>query len=258
MAAQYLEGFVKYPEDLPCPQVDTDLTPRERRYISDVGEVKKLRRFQSTFQAERHRISFVFTRAQAAAFMEWYKEDIIEGGAWFYADWPILHKEKRIAYRFVTRPVWDFLARGVYHVSATVELYERKVGKVANVYTSKIYPQYFSDNIAATHITVSGRLPPKYYHGDDITASHITIPEVKMSGYIYSGYSLSEDITSTHITIPNASMIKYIYTNYALHDDIAATHITTAAEVTARRVEYERFVDDIAASHITILAGEMK
>ena len=278
MSAEFIEGTVKYPEDLPCPQVDTDLVPRERRYISDITDVRNMRMFQQEFQATRNRISFIFTEEEAAEFRDWYENDIIHGGAWFYADWPILHKDKQIPYRFVGQPKYEWLlganpgamgrsaagynpavdAVTMYKVTATVELYERKVGKVANVYTSKIYPQYFSDSIAATHTTVSGRLPPKYYHGDDITASHITIPEVKMSGYIYSDYNLSDDITSTHITIPNVSMIKYIYTNYELHDDIAATHITTTAEVTARRVEYERFVDDIAASHITILAGEMK
>ena len=94
--SRYIEGFVRYPDDLPCPQVDTDLKPRERRYISDIGEVKRLRRFQSTFQAERQNISFIFTRAQAKLFREWYKHEIIEGGEWFYADWPILHKEKNI------------------------------------------------------------------------------------------------------------------------------------------------------------------
>ena len=75
--SRYIEGFVRYPDDLPCPQVDTDLKPRERRYISDIGEVKRLRRFQSTFQAERQNISFIFTRAQAKLFREWYKHEII-------------------------------------------------------------------------------------------------------------------------------------------------------------------------------------
>lgn len=257
MAAQYLEGFVKYPEDLPCPQVDTDLTPRERRYISDVGEVKKLRRFQSTFQAERHRISFVFTRAQAAAFMEWYKEDIIDGGAWFYADWPILHKEKRIAYRFVTRPVWEFLARGVYHLYATVELYERKVGKVANVYTSKIYPLYFSDTITSAHDSIEdGSIPPKYNLSDDISA-YTFIAEGTKSGYIYSKYAFADDVSSYTI-IDAATMKRWIYSNYALDDDIASSHTTiTSGEITQKRVAYDKITDDLTSSHSIIVSGEI-
>ena len=251
------EGFIRYPDELPCPQVDTDLTPRERRYISDIGEVKRLRRFQSTFQAERKNISFIFTRAQANLFREWYKEEIIEGGAWFYADWPILHKEKKVSYRFVTRPVWEFLARGVYHVSATVETYERKIGKAANVYTSKIYPLYISDGITETHGTIDeARVPPKYSAKDDISASPISIVEATKNGWIYSNYQLSDDISASKIIIEDGALRRWIFLKYQLSDDISASHITVSAEVTARRIEYDRDTDRITASQITIIAGE--
>lgn len=255
--ALFAEGFVKYPDELPCPQVDTDLKPRERRYISDIGEVKRLRRFQSTFQAERQKISFIFTRAQAEEFQKWYKEEIIEGGAWFYADWPILHKEKRISYRFVTRPVWEFLANGVYHVTASVETHERKVGRAANVYTSKIYPLYFSDGITETHGTIDeARMPPKYAAKDDISASQISIVEATKKGWIFSKYQLSDDISASKITIVDATLRRWIYSKYQLSDDISASHITVSAEVTSRRIDYDRDTDRITASQITIIAGE--
>lgn len=255
--ALFAEGFVKYPEELPCPQVDTDLTPRERRYISDIGEVKRLRRFQSTFQAERKNISFIFTRAQAKLFREWYKEEIIEGGAWFYADWPILHKEKRIAYRFVTRPVWEFLARGVYHVTASVETYERKVGRAANVYTSKIYPLYFSDGITSSHDSIEdARMPPRYRWNDSISANTIITAATK-SGYIYSSYAFSDDISS-HTIIDSATMKRWIYSNYAFADDISSSHtVISSGEITQKRIEYDKTIDDITSSHSIIVSGEI-
>lgn len=252
------EGFIRYPDELPCPQVDTDLTPRERRYISDIGEVKRLRRFQSTFQAERKNISFIFTRAQAKLFREWYKEEIIEGGAWFYADWPILHKEKKVSYRFVTRPVWEFLARGVYHVSATVETYERKIGKAANVYTSKIYPLYISDDITEAHASIeNGRMPPKYYPSDDIESSHTVITDGTQKGWIYSSYSFSDDISLSHTTITDATMKQWIYSDYSFSDDISASHtMISSGEITRKLIGYDKFADDVTMSHTTIVSGE--
>lgn len=252
------EGFVRYPEDLPCPQVDTDFRPRERRYISDIGQVKRLRRFQSEFQGTRSNVSFVFTRAQAADFVKWYKEDIIEGGAWFYADWPLLHREKSIAYRFVTRPVFDFLARGVYHVTASVETYERKIGKAANVYTSKVYPHYFSDDIRE-NTGLLGKKPLHKMLADDIAATPIIIANAKRAGWIYTTQTLADDITAAPAIITSASLKRWIYTTQPVSDDIAAAQITMKeARVSARKINYEPFADDIAASNISIISGVKK
>lgn len=276
MSAEFIEGTVKYPEDLPCPQVDTDLVPRERRYISDITDVRNMRMFQQEFQATRNRISFIFTEEEAAEFRDWYENDIIYGGAWFYADWPILHKDKQIPYRFVGQPKYEWLlganpgamgrsaagynpavdAVTMYKVTATVELYERKVGKTANVYTSKIYPYYFADDIKATNITA--KPSPTASVADNITASQIIIAGAVMSGYIYSDYTFTDDITVTPITIPEATMIRWIYSNTAFDDDVSASPITISeAEITARRVNYTYFEDAITASHITIIAGEL-
>ena len=277
----FVEGVVRFPDTLPCPQADLDLVPRERRYISDIMDVRNMRMFQQEFQATRNKISFIFTEEEAREFREWYENDIVFGGAWFYADWPILHKDKQIPYRFVGQPKYEWLlganpgamgrsvagynpaadAVTVYKVTATVELYEgRKVGKVANVYTSKLYPYCYADDVTSSHITVKdGTIPPKAYTSDDITASHITITEATMSGWIYSSCNLSDDITATPITISDVTIKRYIYTSYAISDDVTASHITvTNAEVTARRIDYTYFEDDITASHITIIAGEIK
>lgn len=256
----FLDGAVRYPDDLPCPHADTDLTPRERRYISDIGEVKKLRRFQSTFQATRQNISFVFTQEQSRRFREWYKNDIIEGGAWFYANWPILHKDKRIAYRFVTRPVWEFLARGNYHVSATVELDERKVGKVLNVYTSKIYPYYFGDDIFMQGVRVKAL--PYAAISDSIYTTGKTIIGATYIKYIYSFYDMEPDeilLDGKRITAGTTS--GFVYSSYAMsNDDIFVSgQIVTDGRIERQGyIHYDYFDDRILAHGKSIISGEIE
>lgn len=259
----FIDGAVRYPDGLPCPHADTDLTPRERRYISDIGEVKKLRRFQSTFQATRQNISFVFTPAQARTFREWYKNDIVEGGAWFYADWAILNKEKDVAYRFVTRPVWEFLARGNYHVSAAVELYGgrglyggRKVGKTANVYTSKLYPYYFSDTVTISQTSLKGM--PLIRWDDVLTVTHLRIIAASETRFTFGDYQFGDDETLTPITIESASEDRYGYANVDVNDSVTVTPITIeqCEAVVIGLLSYDRIADDVTVSPITIVSGE--
>ena len=280
MQANFIEGLVKYPDDLPCPQVDTDLVPRERRYISDITEVRNMRMFQQEFQATRNRISFIFTEEEVREFREWYENEIIFGGAWFYADWPTLHKDKKIVHRFVGQPKYEWLFGGnpgmmgrssagvkygqapmavtMYKVTATVELYDpRKVGKTANVYTSKIYPLYFSDDITSAHVSIEdGSIPPKYRWNDGIS-SHTIITEVTKSGYIYSNYIFADDISS-HTIIDSVTMKRWIYSNYAFSDDISSSHtVILSGEITQKRIGYDKMIDDITSSHSIILSGEI-
>ena len=255
MPMDVLEGAVRYPDDLPCPQVDTDLVPRERRYISDVSEPKKYRAFQKGFQATRNNVSFIFSETQAAAFQEWYREELLEGGGWFYADWPLLHTEKDVAHRFVTRPVWKFLARGFFNVTATIEVYERKVGKVKNIYTSKIYPHYFADYVTSTTISAKGMPFAKPF--DHVTASNISIFGVTYTKWIYSKYAFQDHITASHISF-SATQKKYIYSKYAMSDDITASTISLSYLSGKKRFGYDYFDDHVTASNISIIAGAKK
>lgn len=256
----FLDGVVRYPDDLPCPHADTDLTPRERRYISDIGEVKKLRRFQKTFQATRQNISFVFTPEQSRRFREWYKHEIIDGGAWFYADWPILHKEEGITYRFVTRPVWEFLARGNYHVSATVELYERKVVKTVNVYTSKIYPYYFKDALRYNYVSV--RAMPEVDWEDKLSYEGITVTQGNYTKLIYSSYKMAdEDVSYTGIHVTQGDYTKRIYSSYKMADEKLSYSgiVVPDVEITARLIKYDYFLKEdnsVVYGGIVVTAGE--
>ncbi len=199
MIGGFIEGLVKYPDDLPCPQADTDIVPRERRYISDISDVRNMRMFQQEFQATRNRITFIFTEEEVRQFREWYEVEIIFGGAWFYADWPTLHKDKKIAHRFVGQPKYEWLFGGnpgmmgrssagvkyaqvpmavpMYKVTATVELYDpRKVGKFANIYTSKLYPVIVVDDVKVDNRPTEAAYPPVYQYIDDaVIQAHVIV-----------------------------------------------------------------------------------
>lgn len=259
---------VIYPETLPCPQADTDLVPRERRYASDINDVRNLRMFQQEFQATRNKINFIFTEEEAAEFREWYEKVLIHGGAWFYADWPTLHKDKEIAHRFVDQPKYEWLfgahpgkmgrthqgggyvraddAVTIYKVSATIELYERKV---ENVYKTEIYAALAYDDITASHHFFTVKPMPFYQIVDDITAAHHSF-SLTQKRYIYSEYELEDDITASHHFF-TLTQIRYIYTERELDDDITATHhvITDATASFVGRILYDYMEDDITASH---------
>ena len=256
MPMDVLEGAVRYPDDLPCPQVDTDLVPRERRYISDVSEPKKYRAFQKGFQATRNNVSFIFSETQAAAFQEWYKEELLEGGGWFYADWPLLHTEKDVAHRFVTRPVWKFLARGFFNVTATIEVYERKVGKVKNIYTSKLYPIITVDTIRQENMMIGGRIPPLAAFDDGVDLrSHVIISANWLEQLLDA--NISDDAQTF-----NHQMIRGEWTEVLLNTSISNdaqtfNHQLVGGEWTAKLVTYPYYDGDAAAIQAhTIVSAE--
>lgn len=277
MQSSFIEGFVKYPDDLPCPQADTDLVPRERRYISDITEVRNMRMFQQEFQATRNRITFIFTEEEARQFREWYENEIIFGGAWFYADWPTLHKDKKIAHRFVGQPKYEWLlganpgmmgrssagvkygqapmAVTMYKVTATVELYDpRKVGAVGgNVYTSKIYPYYFKDGI--TFDGVSARGMPFAKFNDDITFAPKIISG-QLTKWIYSSYEFQDKITFAP-KIASGQLTKWIYSNYEFDDAIALLGASiTEGDIPYRLIHYDYFEDSISFQGAIVISGE--
>lgn len=255
MSNRFVEGAVKYPDDLPCPQIETDLTPRERRYISDIGQVKKLRTFQRDYQATRQNISFVFTPEQARDFQLWYKDEIIDGGAWFYADWPILHKETDIAYRFVTRPVWRVLALGNFHVSATVELYEgRKVGKYLTVYTSKLYPIIFWNDMGGIY---NVKASPTALHEDDMRAQYAIISG-RIKGGIKDLDAGADDLGAYHYSIVQGNIRQYIFSEYEMRpDDMGSAYSIVSGIMNSHLITYDYETDDLGATQYSIISGEL-
>lgn len=237
----FAEDWRDYPDCLPCPQVDTDIEPRERRYISDIGQVKKMRRFQNIYQATRRNIAFVFTQEQAQLFQQWYKHAIIEGGLWFRANWPLLHKEQGIPYRFVTRPVWEFLANKHYHVSAEVEIYEaRKVSKVGKIVTSKIYPYHLADKIAYRGMRVKAE--PSFIGIEKAQYGSMNIAGGAYESFIYSSYALRDGAQYGGMNITAGTSTSFIYSSYALRDGAEYGSMNIIAGALPERViSYDHF-----------------
>lgn len=268
MITQFVEGIIYYPAHLPCPQIEIDLVPRERRYLSDIGDVRNLRMFQQEFQATRNRISFVFTEEEARDFREWYDNVIFGGGAWFYADWPTLDKERKIAYRFVGQPEYEWLfganpgtmgrsvagaagngAVTMYKVHAVVELYYRKVGVYGNVFTSKIYPVHAVDDVRSP-VSLYKNLFAKFI---DDASSNLSISEVRVQRQGEKKCTFEDDIESP-LSI-SVELIRYIYKDYLLAEDVESPIALVSAEVVARVIPYDRMADDVS-SDLSIVGVE--
>lgn len=285
MQVNFIEGFVKYPDDLPCPQADTDLVPRERRYTSDISDVRSMRMFQQEFQATRNRITFIFTEEEVRQFREWYEVEIIFGGAWFYADWPTLHKDKKIAHRFVGQPKYEWLFGGnpgmmgrssagvkyaqapmavpMYKVTATVELYERKVGKTANVFTSKLYPVITEDHLSLGLPRARGI--PSYKWTEEMAIElprftavmtspnkDIYVDDLRIHGSLIHAYldpSFTEDglwdeHVSSQSTTLTGKIIQYNYRRTDVLDNLRIDLPTFTGEFPRKRIQYDYYTDD--------------
>ena len=286
MALAFLDGLVRYPDTLPCPQVDTNLVPRERRYISDISDVRNMRMFQQEFQATRNRISFISTEEEAREFREWYEKELIYGGAWFYADWPTLHKDKRIAHRFVGQPKYEWLlganpgATGrsvagyapnvdvvpLYKITATVEIYDsgyggyggRKVGKAGDVYTSKIYPLYTNDTIA-TSVAQFGGSFSLFHKVEDKIAASIPSFAVSMTGSFYSDYEILPDDIRMRLPTFTATGKEWIYTDLAISGDSVTSSIPVFTAAFHKYViSYDKDHDDTITLSLPTFTGELK
>lgn len=278
MIGGFIEGLVKYPDDLPCPQADTDLVPRERRYISDISDVRNMRMFQQEFQATRNRITFIFTEEEVRQFREWYEVEIIFGGAWFYADWPTLHKDKKIAHRFVGQPKYEWLFGGnpgmmgrssagvkyaqapmavpMYKVTATVELYDpRKVGKFANIYTSKLYPVIVVDDVKAQNTFAEASYPPVAMYTDDATLrAHIIVDAEWQERRVDA--TPSDDATIFQHKIVSGTWTETLLTKGFSDDAQINQHSIVGGEWTAKLITYPYYNEDDATiqAHVIVAA----
>lgn len=277
MASDFLEGFVRYPDELPCPQADTDLVPRERRYISDITEVRNMRMFQQEFQATRNRIVFIFTEEEARQFREWYTRSIIHGGAWFYANWPTLHKDKNIAHRFVGQPKYEWLfganpgAMGrsvagmdysvgpvtIYKVTATVELYEpRNVGKMGggNVYTSKIYPIFAEDALDFT-INNPGVFP-RTEKVEKLALGLASVTAAKDDRVFYTEKYFDDVIRHSQIQVQSVEVFGGRKEGLWGPEGIWAEPATVIDAESKEKITYQKFVDSLSLQLATVIEGE--
>lgn len=111
---------VTYPEALPDPQ-SAPIQSHERRLLSTIPGPRQSRALSRDRLASQ-RCTFMFTLAQAETFAAWWKNTLVEGGAWFASDWP--HQQGITAARkFIGVPKWgDYVPGELWPVSAEFEV----------------------------------------------------------------------------------------------------------------------------------------
>jgi hypothetical protein len=121
-----------FPASLQVPQTLT-LVSGERRLMSDrMTQVRGIQRDRTWTEQVTFR---PFNAAQAAVFDAWWRDDLIEGGAWFSAQWPHPTQGGTFAIghgfgedylttvrRFIGPPQWSFLGKDLWRVTATFEV----------------------------------------------------------------------------------------------------------------------------------------
>ncbi len=139
---------INYPSYLPAPLVSV-ISEDEARQLSD--ESRPLyARAQSTDFIEYERLEFpAMNRNQADQFNQFWQVDLVYGGAWFNATWPLPRGLVEAVRKFIAPPRWVYKGNGYWKITATCEVRRRSVPVIA-------VPQAYSPWNA---ITASGQDP---------------------------------------------------------------------------------------------------
>lgn len=110
-----------YPASLPCPQTSA-ASSVERRLMAPAD------RPLYAVAASRDRIIIEnvtwppMSPAKFVEFRRWWRDDLLLGGAWFAADWPLPSGSGMVARRFIGAPRWEWVSGGFWRVSASTEV----------------------------------------------------------------------------------------------------------------------------------------
>lgn len=121
---------ITYPATLPGPSI-APVTGAERRLIPPRDGVRQSRPAQLDRLAVQ-RVTFEFVDfADCQVFRQWFEGDLVEGGAWFSATWPLPQGWVSGVRRFLAPPRWDFIPAIGWRVSAECQLRGRGLAPVA-------------------------------------------------------------------------------------------------------------------------------
>lgn len=115
-----------YPATLPVPQTEL-VTPFNRAQYSDPDRPREARALSLD------RLSLVratwppLSPTQAAVFQSFWREDLLDGGAWFNAEWPLPQGVVPSVFRFIQQPRWRFVPGGRWRIEALLERRGRTV-----------------------------------------------------------------------------------------------------------------------------------
>lgn len=110
-----------YPESLPVPQTSS-ITKAERRALSSEDRPREATPMQLDGK-EFETLTWKPMRAeQMAVFLAWWRNELIFGGAWFSATWPLPRGMVSAVRKFVQQPQREFVPGGFWRVTATCEI----------------------------------------------------------------------------------------------------------------------------------------
>src|SRR5690606_36068539 len=114
-------ALIDYPSSLPRPQASI-VTPAERRQL--VSEQRPL--YARNIERDRREFEQLtwppMNAVQMAILREWFNGDLVLGGAWFNATWPLPRGFVTAVRKFLKPPSRSFLGRGYWRVTATCEV----------------------------------------------------------------------------------------------------------------------------------------
>jgi hypothetical protein len=111
-----------YPVELPTPQA-SQVTAAERRVLEDRDNPQGDARPKQRDRREFERLTWPpLDQQQAGVLRAWWKTDLLKGGAWFLATWPLPRGQVAAVRKFSQPLQWEWMAGGFWRVSALTEV----------------------------------------------------------------------------------------------------------------------------------------
>ncbi len=109
------------PTALPVPQTST-VTSAERRMLSDQNRPREVR----AIQRDRHEFERLtwppMSTLEVELLLDWWEDELVFGGAWFAATWPLPRGMVGAVRKFYKQPESRFVPGGYWKVSALCEV----------------------------------------------------------------------------------------------------------------------------------------
>lgn len=114
-------ALLQSPPTLPVPQTST-VTPAERRALSDSNRPRDARALQRD-RLDYERITWPpMAPAKTQVLLDWWRDELIYGGAWFSATWPLPRGFVSAVRKMREQPRWQFVPGGYWRISALCEV----------------------------------------------------------------------------------------------------------------------------------------
>ncbi len=109
-----------FPTSLPCPQTEL-VTPFDRAQRSDDRRPRDARALSLDRLAVVRASWPPLAPADAATLYSFWETDLLDGGAWFNATWPLPQGRVPAVFKFISQPRFRFVPGGRWRVDAVLE-----------------------------------------------------------------------------------------------------------------------------------------